>query len=406
MEKRTKRYLKLNLMSILFIAVSLISVTLAWFAYSGLVKVNTEVNVKAWYIELEKNGEKVSNNMVISLSDIYPGMTPVTETVNIKNKGDSNASVKYSIVSARILDKPNDNYTINDTVTSPYVEDVLSHNYPFKINMNLSKGYTEALTGTSSFTVSISWPLDSDNDSLDSTWGSNAYLFQQSELQKKTQNPEYQPLSSIQVVISVTAEQYIEEDTSSDPMYSLGTNILYDVVNKLPCSEISSTCLETKVIDIENKLGDTKVTLLPNPNTIYQNSTIDSYGTTITNITNGWTVETRPLIAEDILKAISLDITNSYESIPNLSDSIIGNIKYENRATSIINSVSTNLGYMKFLKDKYTYFNTTNCYWTNTSYNETKYYAVSSLDDTNYKLYGEEKTTSCNVVPIIIIDKN
>ena len=50
MEKRHKVYLKLNLMSIFFIVVSFISVTLAWFAYSGLASVATEVNVKAWYI--------------------------------------------------------------------------------------------------------------------------------------------------------------------------------------------------------------------------------------------------------------------------------------------------------------------------------------------------------------------
>lgn len=406
MEKKTKRYLKLNLMSILFIAVSLMSVTLAWFAYSGLVKVNTEVSVKAWYIELDKDGSKVANNMIISFSDIYPGMTPVTETVTIKNKGDSNASVSYAIESARILDDPADNYIVNETVTAPYVEDVLSHNYPFKINMVLSHNYAEAITGESSYTISISWPLDSNDNEADSTWGSKAYLFQQSEAEKKVLDPEYQPQSSIQVAISLTAEQYIEEDTASDPMYSLGTSILYDVVNKLPCSEIGSTCLETKVIDINNKLGDSTVTLLPNPNTLYQNSTIDNYGTTMTNITTGWTVDTRPLIAEDIIKALSLDITSSYISIPNLSDAIIGDTKYENRATSIINSVSTNLGYMKFLKDKYSYFNTNNCYWTNTSYDSNKYYAVSSLDDTNYKLYGEQKTTSCNVVPVILINKN
>jgi hypothetical protein len=42
------------------------------------------VGVKAWYIEFEKNGQAVSNDIVISLDDIYPGMNPVNETVNIK----------------------------------------------------------------------------------------------------------------------------------------------------------------------------------------------------------------------------------------------------------------------------------------------------------------------------------
>jgi hypothetical protein len=89
------------------------SVTLAWFAYSGLADVSTEIGVKAWYIELDKNGEEVSNDIVISLPEIYPGMTTVNEVVNIKNLGDSDAQVKYSIVSARILDNTSDNYVVD-----------------------------------------------------------------------------------------------------------------------------------------------------------------------------------------------------------------------------------------------------------------------------------------------------
>ena len=37
------------------IAISSISVTLAWFAYSGLAKVTTEIDIKSWLIEFEKN---------------------------------------------------------------------------------------------------------------------------------------------------------------------------------------------------------------------------------------------------------------------------------------------------------------------------------------------------------------
>ena len=138
MKKKTKLYFRLNLISLFFVAVSFISVTLAWFVYSGLSTVSTEVNVKAWYIELEKDGEAVSNNIVISLDDIYPGMATMEEEIKIKNLGDSDAQVKYQIASVRILDKEQDNYVINDSVTSDYVEDKISHDYPFHINVNLS----------------------------------------------------------------------------------------------------------------------------------------------------------------------------------------------------------------------------------------------------------------------------
>jgi hypothetical protein len=123
LKPKHKLYLRLNLVSLIFIVVSFMSVTLAWFAYSGLSKVNTEIGVKAWNIEFDKDGTAVSNDIVISLSDIYPGMNTVNETVNVKNPGDSDAQVKYSIVSARILDNAADNYVVDGTTTSLSVED-------------------------------------------------------------------------------------------------------------------------------------------------------------------------------------------------------------------------------------------------------------------------------------------
>ena len=95
MDRKHKAYLKLNVMSLFFIAVSSISVTLAWFAYSGIAKVSTEVDVQSWLIEFEKNNTTVSNDIVISLDDIYPGMEIMHETIKIKNKGGfSHASIK------------------------------------------------------------------------------------------------------------------------------------------------------------------------------------------------------------------------------------------------------------------------------------------------------------------------
>ena len=84
MKNKRSVYLKLNIMSLFFIVASFISVTMAWFAYSGLSSAATEVGIRAWHIELEKNGQTVANDILISLSDIYPGMETKTETVTIK----------------------------------------------------------------------------------------------------------------------------------------------------------------------------------------------------------------------------------------------------------------------------------------------------------------------------------
>ena len=57
MKSRHRLLLKSNLISLFFIAMSFMSITLAWFAYSGLSTVSTDIDVKAWYIEFDKNVE-------------------------------------------------------------------------------------------------------------------------------------------------------------------------------------------------------------------------------------------------------------------------------------------------------------------------------------------------------------
>lgn len=174
LSRRKKVYIKLNIVSILFAVVSCMSITLAWFAYSGLVDVQTEVGVKAWYIEFEKNSEVVTNDIVISLSDIYPGMETVKEIITIKNLGDAGAKLKYTISQARILDDEADSYKM-DNVSSDYIIDALSHKYPFHIDISLSNSYIEEKDGSATFEVAVSWPLDSGDDTKDSLWGSKAY---------------------------------------------------------------------------------------------------------------------------------------------------------------------------------------------------------------------------------------
>jgi len=406
MKPKHKMYLRLNIMSLVFVVVSFISVTLAWFAYSGLVDVKTEVNVKAWYIELEKDGETVSNDIVISLSDIYPGMDIVNETVTINNLGDSDAGVNYSIVSARVLGEAEDNYIVdNEATTSEYVEDVLSHNYPFHININLSKNYVLAKGEESSFEVSVSWPLDSESDQVDSSWGTKAYLFQQSEEELKLQDEGYQIRPSIQVVLTVTAEQYVSADTSSDPNYDLGDRVLFDVVSNRICTDVSSTCLETFVMDSNSTLGDSTITLLPNPNKTYLSGNYSDYSALLSSLTNDWTVNTRSLLVDDILKIVSRDVMTSVLVRNNISDSIIGKLVYNNRINTELNRAISYNGYYKYINNKFNYLLSNDCYWTNSEYDINNGFAITKTDEVNSKLYNELKTNNCKVIPIIIVDK-
>lgn len=390
MKKKYKKYLKLNLVSIFFIIVSSISVTLAWFAYSGLVDVKTEIGVKAWSIKLEKDGGEISNNVVISLSDIYPGMDPISETVNITNEGDADAIIRYEIKSARILGDPIHNYVVDELNTSEYVEDILSHNYPFHININLSKNYAVKQGGGSAFKVSISWPLDSGDDELDSYWGNEAYLFQENENTLHNRDNTYNIRPSIQIEISVKAEQDMHTDNSSDYNYDLGKTLLFNPVNNEICTELGEDCITTHIIDVNNKIGNTTVTLLPSLSNIYT--------------TDNWTSVTESLTVEDLLKVISTDITDSYFDTTLISDSIIGNLNYQNRMSSEITNTINKNGYYTFLNSKFEFLSSSNCYRlsSETSFDST--FVLERMDATKSKI-SPVNTTSCNVVPKIIYTK-
>lgn len=405
LNKRHKAYLKLNIISILFTVISFISATLAWFAYSGLVAVKTEVGVRAWYIEFEKDNETVSNDVVISLSDIHPGMDPVSEVITIKNLGDSDARLKYNISEARLLDKNEDHYEMNNDTTSEYIEDVLSHDYPFHINISLSKYYLEAKEGEATFEVSISWPLDSGDDILDSTWGREAFIFENKEKEHHESDSKYQIEPSIKVVINVQAEQMVDDLTCDDKDYQLGTTVLYDVVANQRCDKISDTCLRTHVLDTRNLRGDNTVRLLPDIKQDFVSATYDEYIDKINEIKSNWNVNIENLTASDIIKVISTDINSSYIKQQGISDLIIGDTKYSTRVNDILDNAKNSNSYFIFVKENFLFVDALDCVWTIDSYND-KAYALLPENTTNGKLFGLSKTETCKVVPVIVADKS
>lgn len=403
-KKRHKVYLKLNLVSIVFAVVSFISVSFAWFAYSGLVDVKTEVGVKAWYIEFEKNNEVVSNDIIISLSELYPGMEPLSEIITIKNLGDSDAKLNYSIDYARILDDDKDYYAISDDYTSDYIEDALAHNYPFHINATLSKTRLNAKDKDAQFIVTVSWPLDSGNDKLDSTWGSKAYQFEKRQEEKKKKDSNYIKESAINISIDVSAQQITDDIDELDYEFEYGKTVLFDVKNNMLCTKLSETCLKTYVIDQANLLGDKNVSLLPDISSLNLEGTFNNYKSILDEEVSTWNTNTRMLEASDVLKVISKDINSTLIVTPDISDVILGTVKYGTRANDILTKVGNTNGFISY-ENKFKSFNTDKCIWTSTKYNNEKGYAYIK-DGNKSKLYGESISTTCNILPVIIAQKS
>ena len=397
MNKRHKIYMKLNLVSLFFVAVSFISVTLAWFAYSGIVGVDTEIGVKSWYIEFQKDNSTVSNNIVISPTEIYPGMKTISEKVDIKNKGDSDAQISYSIKSARILD---DELLGLEPAA---LEDKLSHDYPFHLNISLDKNYAVSKNGNSQIEVSISWPLDSGNDQADSEWGSKTFDFLEKESEKLKVDQTYKVRQPLKIIISMKAEQYMEDNDSPDLDYGLGQVILYDIKNNKRCKQLSNNCIKTYVIDTNNKVGDISVSLLPDLFATYSSGIYGEYDNIYNEFVSDWNTSNRPLNIDDIIKIISKDITNSVLVRDGFSNDIIGNIRYGNRLNTEFDKFSNNNGYYTFLNEKFTYLTTSKCYWLKNNHNN-KSYAMIKENESTSKIY-EETTNECSVVPVIVASK-
>lgn len=408
MQDKYKTYAKINIISLFFIGVSFISVTLAWFAYSGLTSVGTEIGVKAWQVKFDKEIE--SNNIVISLDDVYPGMETKSEKVKISNLGDSDAEISYSILSAKLLGK-----NLEEKITDPLeLEDELAHNYPFHINISLDKTYASMHGGESEFVVSISWPLDSNQDDLDSQWGNDSYKYMEEQLKL----PQEERESQIKIVISLRAEQYIGDDNSSDPLYNLGDTILIDTETGLKCATLNETedCIKTTVIDVNNTVMDANVTLLPDLYESYKSDLFSNYDTALEIITKDWKVTTEPLKINHLLNIISRDIIDSVLVRENLSDKVIGNLKYqgiiddiyEGRMEKEINEAIDKNGYYKYVNEKFPYLVSSKCYYINTIYDSENVFALTKIDDTYSKIYKESKTKvdGCEVVPVIIASKN
>lgn len=401
MKRKYKVYLKLNFISIFFIAVSFISITLAWFAYSGLARAETNIDVKAWHIEFQKDNKPISNDIVISVDEIYPGMETVSEKIDIKNLGDSNAFINYSITSARIL-----NEEINiDESNEDLLIDKLSHDYPFHINIGLTKPFAEKESGESELNVSISWPLDSANDKLDSEWGNNAFQFKQGEEEKYSKDSNYQIRNPLKITINVKVEQFIESDNSLDLNFPLGKTILYNPTLNTTCDKLSDTCLKTYVIDTRNRQNDTSVTLLPDLYKSYSSGTYEEKNEYLTNIRNSWQTTVEELSLEKMLDIISLDVVNTKLFREGLSDSTLGYMKLPSRISESIAKAKERNGHFTFSNKIFPFLSSSTCSWLSDSFDNSRAFATIKNDDEFTKIFAENKTSTCNIIPVLKVSK-
>ncbi len=405
MKRKYKAFIKINLFTLIMIAISFGSVTFAWFGYTGRTNTDAEIDVKAWYIELEHDGSIITNEINVSFDNLVPGMTPQTESITVNNLGDADALLKHSIVSARILDKPEDLYeSAGDPSKSEEIEDAIAHNYPFRIDIAVSDKVVESKTGIATYDITVSWPLDSGDNQADTYWGNQAYYYKQQELAKQTADPTYELIPAVELQIDFIAEQSIGSGDELEVDYLPGTEILIDPTRNQLCTNTNvNNCYTTHVYDSNNTYSDTTVTLIASLTEGFALTSFNNLQGFVDNKASTWVIDHEVISAVDYLKLIATN-SETYLKRNGLSDIKVGNIEYGTRATTELQEGIDGLGTYVFSNTNFDYLASSTCYWTNTSINDTHAYAIKTVAGET-TMYPELKTTNCLAVPIMVINK-
>jgi len=101
----TKNAKKVNFTSIMFLVLSLISTTFAWFAFSNIVDNDMNIDIKAWKVNISDEDSLITNKIDINLDNFYPGVEMNNKTITITNEGDLASVVSYKINYLRIFDE-------------------------------------------------------------------------------------------------------------------------------------------------------------------------------------------------------------------------------------------------------------------------------------------------------------
>ena len=163
--------------------------TFAWFIYATRINTDVSVHVRAWNIIFESGDNQIANEVDINVNSVYPGMEDYDYEIKAYNRSEVNATLTYQILSARILDQE---YTsveqkndlglpvLEDDLTSAQLETKLANDYPFSITIATSSETIQLGSGVETYTLSVTWPYENDNDEADTLWGINAYQYKES----------------------------------------------------------------------------------------------------------------------------------------------------------------------------------------------------------------------------------
>lgn len=176
MEKIIKVFKKIKIKNLIILIFLLIFNTYAWFIYATKVNTDLSVHVSSWNVEFVTGTGDITTNIEIVVDRIYPGMETFEKTIEVHNKGETEAALSYEIESLKIMDQT---FEVSEEsgLTTQDIENKIKTEYPFKINIEKSSDELAEGTKDGYFKITVEWPFDSGDDEKDTIWGNKAYEY-------------------------------------------------------------------------------------------------------------------------------------------------------------------------------------------------------------------------------------
>lgn len=152
---------KVKISNLILLIVLLMFNSYAWFIYNTKVSTSLSAKIEAWDIAYISNGIRETQNIILDVEKIYPGMTIYTHQITVNNNGDTNAELSFAVRKVEILGQV---YQVDATTTPEMLYNKLQNDFPFKTTV----------------TIKLEWEYESEvtgKDELDTQYGTSAYQF-------------------------------------------------------------------------------------------------------------------------------------------------------------------------------------------------------------------------------------
>ena len=128
----------------------------AWFVFSTSVNLQLNASVSSWDVTFNDGNDELTKNVIISVTNMRPGMEDFKKTYVINNAGEVGATFSFKITSIELLGK-----TI-DLTKNPDAISYFNTYFPFNISFSNTKdflNYNESLD----FSFNLEWGYDSND---------------------------------------------------------------------------------------------------------------------------------------------------------------------------------------------------------------------------------------------------